>query len=79
MKKKILSAIMFTVALVSLSVLVGGKFDQCRDLTDGEVESVASCEISHNGKTIYECSGEEGECTATYHRFTLSCSGGRNE
>jgi hypothetical protein len=43
----------------------------------GNVEAVASCEISRGNNTVFECRGEDGLCTDTRFGYTLTCSGVR--
>lgn len=48
------------------------------ELFHNDVEALSKCEITKNDGqiVIFECVGEDGECTLSRWGFTLTCSGG---
>lgn len=49
------------------------------DLFSTDVETLSKCEITRNDGEIivFECAGEEGECSISHWGYTLTCSGGK--
>ena len=78
-KIMLIASVMVCAATITITYL-NNSVEFCQ-LTFGEVESLASCEVTKNDKVIFQCDGnEEKDCKEKYKslitgEISIVCSG----
>lgn len=57
-----------------------GSKEEIASLGINDVEAIAACEVSRNGKVVFQCDGEDETCKGSYTKpivgkVDLECSG----
>jgi hypothetical protein len=82
MKKKFFGslavvAILLIYTVAAFNISIGFKDNNIPVMSMENVEAIAGCEITKNGKVVLNCSGG-GKCSTTYMGYTLTCDGTKN-